>query len=264
MKTITLLVVWSLIYLAFTFERPGVGQGPSFMSALMAWIPLFLVGAIYVYRNTSLRALWKPFVFNGWKVVAMCCIIATPLLDLLFKYTPLVSPILPGTFTSAGLMGVTMLAVWYKFPTMSFKVFAIGVLAAFLMMYISELEYLTRFTIHFWQEPVNSYNTWIEFRRVPLVLIPCVFMFAKLKIMPTKWTWIFAGVTLVLLGVVWHSQYFLMYWDGSMWAANDLNEPIYILNRVCKLGYMAIVLSLDYSRSVKHETVHDNQPLQYV
>jgi len=264
MKTIILLTVWSLIYLASTFERPGVGQGPPLIQGSTVIIPALLWLGLRIQQSTPSWAIWKVFEMRFWKPLVLIAVGMTPLLDLLFKYTSLTSPITPGTFTSVGLMGVIMLTVWKKWDVMNFRVLVIGIVASYVAVYISELEYQIRFTLYFFAQPLSSYDVLVETIKLPIALLPCLYLFYKYSVRPTTWTWLFAGVTLVLLGIVWHSQYFLMYWDGSMWVANELNEPIYVLNRICKLGYMAIVLSLDYSRSVKHETVYDNQPLQHV
>lgn len=264
MKTVILLIVWSLIYLAFTFERPGVGQGPPPIQGSTVIIPALLWLGLRIHQSLPKGFFWRVFDAKFWKPLALVAIAMTPILDLIFRYTSLTSPITPGTFTSVGLMGVIMLVVWKKYPTMNFKVFVIGMVASYIAVYISELEYQIRFTLHFFNQPLSTYDVLVETIRLPIVLLPCLYIFSKFGIRPGKWTWIFASVTLILLGIVWHSQYFLMYWNGSMWTANELNEPIYILNRLCKLGYMAIVLSLNYSRSVTHETVYDNQSIQHV
>lgn len=250
-KTKLLVALWIAIYVAFTFERPGVGQGPPLLAGTTIWIPLVLWGLLYFRHLHPNEKCWKMFEGRFWKFFVLGAISITPFLDLLFRYTSLVSPIMPGTFTSVGLMGVIMLLVWNKYPSMNFRVFAIGVIASFLALFISELEYQVRFTLHFFNQPLSWYDVIIEVRRLPIVLIPSIYVIAKHHILPTKYTWGFVLGALGVLAIIWHSQYFLMYWSGTYWAQNDINAPIFILNRIVKLLYAGIVISFDYSRSLR-------------
>ena len=142
---------------------------------------------------------------------------------------------------------------------MSFRIFAIGIIASFLAVHLSELEYQTRFTLHFFGQPLSVYDVLVETKRLPIVLVPCIYVLSKAHIMPTRWTWMWVGVIATLLAIIWQSQYFLMYWDGTRWALNDVNALIYMLNRVCKLALMAMVVSFNYTRSVEHEKLSHNQ-----
>jgi len=250
----TAIAIWLIIYIF------AIGYGTradSTDKAAFTWItflsvyaliPTFISTILFSWEHFGhTNKYWKLFTGKLWITIPLIIVVTMPMFDLLNYYLNW-GYIVPGTWSSFGLMMLCYLLIIRKLGTINAKVVILAILGSYLFISGWEAQYIARYTIHFWQNPLSFYDALSTSVHVIATLPFAIFAYIYYKAYFSKWTWILLGITILMMVIPALSRYFTVAWDGNSWINIEPNSLIYYISRASKVTLALAIASITFGR----------------
>lgn len=252
-----LVIAYAIIYVFILGcdlrADPTNKDGVSWLISLLTYsiIPSLLALALVILREYGNKIKGLVIIRNIFKnkafiYIPIVIIIAAPLMDLAnyyFNWGYLVA----GTWSSFGLMVLCYLLILDSLE-LNYKTVIIAILGSFLFLSGWEAQYLTRYMVNFYTDPLSLSNAICTAVHVLITLPFAVMVYIMYKPRLTKMGWVLLIITLILMFIVASTKQFSIDWDGEKWINVEPDRWIYCINRLTKVTFALVIVNLKFNK----------------